>query len=116
GAEALLRRQLNAVLRGERCRQLRTRDEAAFDDRLAPPLAGHLLLRERLLELVVGQQTLLDEQPPEGTPCDVGRFHRLTIGTVASSGQARRAKCLYRGRSNGSRRAGRTRRRCRGRA
>ena len=60
-------------------------DHAELDDRLAQSLARHLLLRQRTLEIVAGQQTLLDEQPSEGAPGDVGRFHELTIGRVALS-------------------------------
>ena len=84
-AEALLGRQLDAVLRRERVRKLGAGDHAELDDRLAQTLARHLLLCQRTLEIVARQQSLLDEQPSEGAPGDVGRFHRLTIGIVALS-------------------------------
>ena len=98
-AEALLGRELDPVLRRERGRELGPGDEATLYDRLAQALAGHLLPRERELELLAREQALLDEHSSEGPPGVVGRFHRLTIGTVASGDKTRRAKCLQRGRS-----------------
>ena len=115
GAKTLLGRQLDPVLGCECAGELRPGDEAELDDRLAETLSRHLLLGERALEVVTRQQTLLDEQSSEGAPGDVGRFHRLTIGIVALRGKECRAKCLYRGRSSGSRRVARMPLRCRGR-
>ena len=60
--------------------ELRPGDEAQLDDRLAEALPCHLLLRERLLELVACEQALLDEESSEGPPGDVGRFHQVSIG------------------------------------
>ena len=79
-AEAGLGLQLDAVLRGERARQLRARDEAALDDRLAEPLAGALLLLERLFELLTREEPLLDKDATERSPRDAGRFHMRSIG------------------------------------
>ena len=83
GAEALLGRQFDSVLRCERVGEVGAGDHAELDDRLAEALARHLLLCQRALEVVAAQQALLDEQSSEGAPGDVGRFHELTIGTVA---------------------------------
>ena len=93
GAEALLGRQLDPVLGRERACELGAGDEAELDDRLAEALPRRLLLRQRALELVVCEQALLDEQSPEWPPGDVGRFHLLTIGSVAESGKSVAAKC-----------------------
>jgi hypothetical protein len=81
--EAGLDRQLDAVLRRERARKIRPRDEPELDDRLAEALSRRLLSCERTFELVVGQETLFDEDSSEWTPSDVGRFHALYIGAVA---------------------------------
>ena len=79
-AEAGLGLQLDAVLRGERARQLRPRDEAALDDRLTEPLAAALLLLEGGLELLAREEPLLDEDATERSPRDAGRFHIRSIG------------------------------------
>ena len=94
GAETLFGRQLDPVLGRERARELGAGDEAELDDRLAEALPGLLLLRQRLLEFVACEQALLDEQSPEWPPGDVGRFHRLPIGSVAESDKKRPVKCL----------------------
>ncbi len=82
-AETSLGRQLDPVLRGESARQLRPRDEAALDDRLAEAPAALLLTSERSLELLARQEALLDEDPPERTPGDAGRFHSRYIDVAA---------------------------------
>ena len=79
-AEAGLGLQLDAVLRGERARQLRPRDEAALDDGLPEPLAGACLHCERGLELRAREEPLLDEDATERSPRDEGRFHIRSIG------------------------------------
>ena len=93
GAEPGLGDQLDAVLRRECRRELRRGDEAALDDRLAEPAARRLLLRERELELLVGQEPLLDEQASERSPRDVGRFHTRYIG---AAGAGVKTLCVHR--------------------
>ena len=83
-AEAGLRCELDPVLRGERVRELRAGHEAAIDERLTEPAAGPLLLCEGVLELVGSQESLFDEQAPEGPPRYAGRFHTPSIGSVAT--------------------------------
>ena len=84
GSEALLGRQLDPVLRRKGACELGPGDEAELDDRLAEPLSRPLLLCQSALEVVAGEEPLLDEQPPEGPPGDVGRFHLLIVGESKS--------------------------------
>ena len=119
GAEALLGLQLDPVLLGERARQRGAGDVAALDQDLAEPLAGRLLRRQRVLELLVGQEALLDEKRAKRAP-RVRRSHILPFGFTAAllepelapgsryrGGVRRRAGGLpraARGRRSGSRR------------
>ena len=99
--ESGLHRQLDAVLRRERAREIGTRNEAERDDRLTEPLARHLLLNEGAFELVVGQKTLFDEQASKGTPRNAGRFHRTDIGAGGPGDKRFLTRCLFRVRSSG---------------
>ena len=99
--ESGLHRELDAVLRRERAREIGTRHETERDDRLTEPLARHLLLNEGAFELVVGQKTLFDEQASKGTPGNAGRFHRLDIGAVGPGDKRYLTRCLFRVRSSG---------------
>jgi hypothetical protein len=60
-SESRLRRELDSVLGRQRPRQRRARDEAELDDDLAEPPTGRRLVRERTLELLVGEQASLDQ-------------------------------------------------------
>ena len=83
GAEALLGLQLDSVLLGERVGQRGAGDVAAVDQDLAEPFAGRLLRRQGFLELLGGQQPLLDEECTKRTPSHVRRSHKLPFGSTA---------------------------------
>ena len=84
GPEALLGLQLDAVLLGERVRERGPGDMAPVDQDLAEPFAGRLLRRQRLLELLGSQQSLLDEECAKRAPRHVRRSHTLTFGSTAA--------------------------------
>src|SRR5204863_10196411 len=67
-AETLLGRELDAELLGEDVRERRSRDEAALDEDLAEPAVVRALLCKRELELLVRQETLVDEKEAQGAP------------------------------------------------
>jgi hypothetical protein len=82
--ESLFNRELDPVLVGEGARQGRTRNEPELDDGLTETTSRRRLLREGKLELILAQEALLDEEPAEGPPGEVGRFHGGDIGTSAA--------------------------------
>ena len=75
-AEAALGLELDAVLLCEGDRQRGTGDVAALDEDRAEQPAGVGLLRERQLELVLGDEALGHEQLAKGTPDVLRSFHR----------------------------------------
>jgi hypothetical protein len=79
--ESLFDRELDPVLVGEGARQGRARNEPELDDGLTETTSRRRLLRQGKLELVLAQEALLDEEPAEGPPGKVGRFHEGGIGT-----------------------------------
>src|SRR5437868_165152 len=101
GAEARLRLELDPVLLGERAGQGRMRHEAELDDGLAEPLAGRGLLLERALELLLGQEALLDQKTPEGPPGGGSRFHVRLDRHTGRSNQALSAWTRPRGAHRG---------------
>ena len=68
GTEALVARQLDSPLLGQRQREGRPRDEPLVDDDLAEPATGLLLLREHLLELTLREEPAIDEHLAERSP------------------------------------------------
>ena len=57
---------------------------APVDEDLAEPLPGRLLRRKGLLELLGGQQPLLDEECTKRAPWNVRRSHNLPFGSRAA--------------------------------
>jgi len=64
----LLGRELDAVLLGKNARERERGEVAVGDEYLAQEAAARRLLRERLLELVLGQQLFGDQELAELTP------------------------------------------------
>ena len=65
----VLRAQFDAVLLGERLRELGAGEKAAGDEDLAEASPVFALCRERTLELRLGQELQVDEHLAERTPC-----------------------------------------------
>src|SRR5262249_60418775 len=80
-AESGLDRQLHAVLLGKRTCERLSRDVPELDQRVTEAAAALGLGRKRLLKPVLGQETLVDEQPPKRAPGDLGSFHGVSIGS-----------------------------------
>src|SRR5205085_2848791 len=94
--EAALLRQLHAELVDEHARQLGARDEPAGDEDRAEALARLALLDQRLFELVLRDQSALDEELTERAPSDVSGFHAgpasASAQTAVRKTQLRRSK------------------------
>src|SRR5205085_261265 len=60
------------------------RDVSALDEDLTEPLAGRLLRREGVLELLRRQQPLLHEERAKRTPRHACRSHRCDFGLTAA--------------------------------
>ena len=67
------------------------RCESELDEDLTERLAGPILLRERLRQLVGGQDPLFDHQLAELASVVVGRFHGSSIGLEGPRLKALRA-------------------------
>ena len=63
------------VLLGEHARDLRRSDVAEVDEDLAEPLAGGLLVAERLLELLDGERAVAKQERSERGPGMCCSFH-----------------------------------------
>jgi hypothetical protein len=80
GADAVLGLQQSAVLFCERVRDRTRRCETELDEDLTEWLAGPILLRKRLRQLLGSENPLLDHELAELASVVVGRFHRFPIG------------------------------------
>ncbi len=80
GADAVLGLQKAAVLLCKGVCDRAGGREAELDEDLAQRLAGPILLRERLRQLVGGEDSLVDHELAELASVVVGRFHRSPIG------------------------------------
>jgi hypothetical protein len=79
--ESIFCGQLDPVLCGERARQRGARDEPQLDESFAERVSRRSLFLEGAVELVLAEEALLDKEPAERPPRDVGRFHQMLIGT-----------------------------------
>src|SRR5919199_1423609 len=83
-AESLVGRELDAVLLGQRVRERGSGDVSALDQDLTEPLAGRLLRRQSLLELLSREEPLLNEERAKRTPRDARRSHRSDFASTAA--------------------------------
>ena len=67
------------VLLGEHARHLRRRHEAQVDEQLTEPLAGGLLVIQRLLELLDGERAVAEQKRSQSRPRMCSSFHFLPV-------------------------------------
>ena len=67
--------EIDAVLLGEDARERPAADVALVDEDLAEQSPGPLLLAERVLQLLAGQQPFVCQQRPQGTPRETRLVH-----------------------------------------
>ena len=67
-------------LLGERAREVEPLDAELLDEDLAQPIAGRTLLRERKLQLLLGDEAFLDEDGADQPGRNGRRIHGRSIG------------------------------------
>jgi hypothetical protein len=78
--EATLARKLDTVLLGERDGHRWPGDETALDEDGAQQAPGRVLFGQRPINLFLADETLGEQQLPEGTPALLRSFHAPSIG------------------------------------